>query len=187
MLTIIYKPTVAVFEKRAAALEGGTAAVGTCSGQAAIFNTIICLAGTGDNVVASINLYGGTYSLFKTLLPRLGIEVRWAKQETREEYAKHIDDKTKLFFVESIGNPRCSIPDLQGLADVAHENHIPFVVCRIPQLKPFPKFVCLMATARLTTPSVHAAHGAGPRTLEPISSCIRPPSGWAVTAPPSAA
>ncbi|KAG6357382.1 hypothetical protein INS49_013259 [Diaporthe citri] len=121
-------PTVAVFEKRAAALEGGTAAVGTCSGQAAIFNTIICLAGAGDNVVASINLYGGTYSLFKTLLPRLGIEVRWAKLETREEYAKHIDEKTKLFFVESIGNPRCSIPDLQGLADVAHENHIPFVV-----------------------------------------------------------
>lgn len=102
--------------------------MGTCSGQAAIFNTIICLAGAGDNVVASINLYGGTYSLFKTLLPRLGIEVRWAKMETREEYAKYIDDKTKLFFVESIGNPRCSIPDLQGLADVAHENHIPFVV-----------------------------------------------------------
>lgn len=102
--------------------------MGTCSGQAAIFNTIICLAGAGDNVVASINLYGGTYSLFKTLLPRLGIEVRWAKLETREEYAQHIDDKTKLFFVESIGNPRCSIPDLQGLADVAHENHIPFVV-----------------------------------------------------------
>lgn len=124
----IQKPTVAVFEKRAAALEGGTAAVGTCSGQAAIFNTIICLAGAGDNVVASINLYGGTYSLFKTLLPRLGIEVRWAKQETRDEYARHVDDKTKLFFVESIGNPRCSIPDLQGLADVAHENHIPFVV-----------------------------------------------------------
>lgn len=124
----VSNPTVAVFEKRAAALEGGTAAVGTCSGQAAIFNTIICLAGAGDNVVASINLYGGTYSLFKTLLPRLGIEVRWAKQETREEYARHVDDKTKLFFVESIGNPRCSIPDLQGLAEVAHENHIPFVV-----------------------------------------------------------
>jgi len=127
-----YKPTVAVFEKRAAALEGGTAAVGTCSGQAAIFNTIICLAGAGDNVVASINLYGGTYSLFKTLLPRLGIEIRWAKMETREEYAKHVDDKTKCFFVESIGNPRCSIPDLQGLADVAHENHIPLVVSTSP-------------------------------------------------------
>ncbi|KAK1473865.1 O-acetylhomoserine (thiol)-lyase [Colletotrichum tamarilloi] len=124
----VSNPTVAVFEKRAAALEGGTAAVATASGQAAIFNTIIGLAGAGDNVVASINLYGGTYSLFKTLLPRLGITVKWAKQETREEFARHIDENTKLLFVESIGNPRCSIPDLQGLADVAHENHVPFVV-----------------------------------------------------------
>ncbi|KAF6838322.1 o-acetylhomoserine -lyase [Colletotrichum plurivorum] len=124
----ISNPTVAVFEKRAASLEGGTAAVATASGQAAIFNTIICLAGAGDNVVASINLYGGTYSLFKTLLPRLGISVKWAKKETREEFAKHINDKTKLIFVESIGNPRCSIPDLQDLADLAHENNVPFVV-----------------------------------------------------------
>ncbi|RAR02005.1 o-acetylhomoserine (thiol)-lyase [Stemphylium lycopersici] len=121
-------PTVAVFEKRAAALEGGTAAVATSSGQAAIFNTIICLAGAGDNIVASINLYGGTYSLFKTLLPRLGITVKWAKRETREEFEQYIDDKTKMVFVEAIGNPRCSIPDLQDLGDLAHENNVPFVV-----------------------------------------------------------
>ncbi|KAF5027081.1 hypothetical protein F66182_793 [Fusarium sp. NRRL 66182] len=124
----ISNPTVAVFEKRSAALEGGVAAVGTASGQAAIFNTIICLAGAGDNIVASINLYGGTYSLFKTLLPRLGITVKWAKQETAQEFARHIDDKTKLFYVESIGNPRCSVPDLQGLGDLGRENHIPLVV-----------------------------------------------------------
>ncbi|CAN9394573.1 unnamed protein product [Alternaria alternata] len=122
------QPTVAVFEKRAAALEGGTAAVATSSGQAAIFNTIICLAGAGDNIIASINLYGGTYSLFKTLLPRLGITVKWAKRETREEFEQYIDDKTKMIFVETIGNPRCSIPDLQDLGDLAHENNIPFVV-----------------------------------------------------------
>lgn len=78
--------------------------------------------------MASINLYGGTYSLFKTLLPRLGITVKWAKMETREAFAPLIDDKTKMLFVESIGNPRCSIPDLQDLADLAHENHVPFVV-----------------------------------------------------------
>ncbi|KAJ0271209.1 hypothetical protein COL940_011170 [Colletotrichum noveboracense] len=95
---------------------------------AAIFNTIICLAGAGDNVVASINLYGGTYSLFKTLLPRLGISIRWAKKETREEFEKHIDDKTKMLFVETIGNPRCSIPDLKELGELAHENNVPFVV-----------------------------------------------------------
>ncbi|KIL89338.1 o-acetylhomoserine -lyase [Fusarium avenaceum] len=124
----ISNPTVAVFEKRSAALEGGTAAVATASGQAAIFNTIICLAGAGDNIVASINLYGGTYSLFKTLLPRLGITVRWASREVPQEFAKHIDDKTKLLFVETIGNPRCSVPDLQGLGDLAHEHRLPFVV-----------------------------------------------------------
>ena len=78
--------------------------------------------------MASINLYGGTYSLFKTLLPRLGITVKWAKQETREEFARLVDEKTKMFYVESIGNPRCSVPDLQGLADLAHENFVPFVV-----------------------------------------------------------
>ncbi|KAL6915487.1 hypothetical protein FSHL1_006937 [Fusarium sambucinum] len=124
----ISNPTVAVFEKRSAALEGGTAAVATASGQAAIFNTIICLAGAGDNIVASINLYGGTYSLFKTLLPRLGITVRWATQEVPEEFAKHIDDKTKMLFVETIGNPRCSVPDLKGLGDLARKNRLPFVV-----------------------------------------------------------
>ncbi|KAL3417254.1 O-acetylhomoserine (thiol)-lyase [Phlyctema vagabunda] len=124
----VANPTVEVFEKRAACLEGGTAAVASASGQAAIFNTIICLAGAGDNIVASINLYGGTYSLFKTLLPRLGITVKWAKKETVEEFSKYIDDNTKMIFVESIGNPRCSIPDLRGLANVAHENGIPFVV-----------------------------------------------------------
>ncbi|TDZ13858.1 Homocysteine synthase [Colletotrichum orbiculare MAFF 240422] len=108
----ISNPTVAVFEKRSASLEGGTAAVATATGQAAIFNTIICLAGAGDN----------------TLLPRLGISVKWAKKETREEFADLIDEKTKMVFVESIGNPRCSIPDLRDLADLAHENNIPFVV-----------------------------------------------------------
>ncbi|KAF4549846.1 Homocysteine synthase-like protein 2 [Elsinoe fawcettii] len=126
--TRISNPTVGVFEKRAAALEGGTAAVAFASGQATIFNTIICLASAGDNVVASINLYGGTYSLFKTLLPRLGISVKWAKRETREEYEKLIDENTKLLFVETIGNPRCSVPDMQDLADLAHENLLPFVV-----------------------------------------------------------
>ncbi|OKO91652.1 O-acetylhomoserine (thiol)-lyase [Penicillium subrubescens] len=67
-------PTVEVFERRAAALEGGTAAVATASGQSAVFQTILALAGSGDNIISSVNLYGGSYSLFKTLLPRLGIE-----------------------------------------------------------------------------------------------------------------
>ncbi|KAJ5237240.1 hypothetical protein N7489_007331, partial [Penicillium chrysogenum] len=121
-------PTVEVFERRAAALEGGTAAVATASGQSAVFQTIIALAGSGDNIISSRNLYGGSYSMFKTLLPRLGIKVRWASSDKPEEIAGYIDEKTKMVFVETIGNPRCSVPDLQGIADVAHRQGVPFVV-----------------------------------------------------------
>ncbi|KAF2219246.1 hypothetical protein BDZ85DRAFT_206480, partial [Elsinoe ampelina] len=124
----LHQPTVGVLEKRAAILEGGTATVAVASGQASIFNIIICLASAGDNVVAYINLYEGTYSLLRTLLPRLGISVKSAKRETREKYEELIDENTKLLFVETIGNPRCSVPDMQDLADVAHENLLPFVV-----------------------------------------------------------
>ncbi|KAM5458308.1 Homocysteine/cysteine synthase [Microsporum audouinii] len=99
-------PTVEVFERRAAALEGGSAAVATASGQSAVFQTILNLAGSGDNIISSVNLYGGSYSMFKTLLPRLGIEARWATSEKPEEIAGLIDEKTKMVFVETIGNPR---------------------------------------------------------------------------------
>lgn len=117
-----------MFEKRTAALEGGSAAVACASGQSAVFQTILNLASTGDNIVSSINLYGGSFSLFKTLLPRLGITVKWAPSEKPEEFASLIDEKTKMVFVETIGNPRCSVPDLRGIADVAQAHGVPFVV-----------------------------------------------------------
>ncbi|KAI1818681.1 O-acetylhomoserine/O-acetylserine sulfhydrylase [Poronia punctata] len=125
----ISNPTVEVFEKRCAALEGGSAAVATGSGQGAVFQTIILLAQTGDNIIASRNLYGGSYSCLKTLLPRLGIQVRWLDAgDHPENVARLIDERTKLVFVETIGNPRCTIPNLRGIADVAHEAGIPLVV-----------------------------------------------------------
>ncbi|KAH8660705.1 Cys/Met metabolism PLP-dependent enzyme-domain-containing protein [Tricladium varicosporioides] len=124
----ISNPTVEVFEKRAAALEGGSAAVACASGQSAVFQSILNLAGSGDNIVASINLYGGTYSLFKTLLPRLGITVKWAANDSPTEVAELIDLKTKMVFVETIGNPRGSVPDLQAIANVAHREGVPFIV-----------------------------------------------------------
>jgi O-acetylhomoserine/O-acetylserine sulfhydrylase len=119
---------VEVFEKRCAALEGGSAAVACASGQSALFQTIVMLANSGDNIISSINLYGGSYSLFKTLLPRLGITVRWAPTESPEEIASLIDERTKMVYVETIGNPRCSVPDLRGISDVAHAQGVPFVV-----------------------------------------------------------
>ncbi|KAI2628688.1 O-acetylhomoserine/O-acetylserine sulfhydrylase [Hypoxylon sp. NC1633] len=122
-------PTVEVFEKRCAALEGGTAAVATSSGQAAVFQTIILLAQSGDNIIASRNLYGGSYSCLKTLLPRLGITVRWLDAgDSPENVTSLIDERTKLVFVETIGNPRCTIPDLRGIADAAHAAGVPLVV-----------------------------------------------------------
>ncbi|KAB8216384.1 homocysteine synthase [Aspergillus novoparasiticus] len=121
-------PTVEVLEKRVAALEGGTAAVACASGQSAVFQAILCLVHTGQNIVASTNLYGGSYSLFKSILPRLGISVKWVRDDDPESYHKLIDDNTRLVFVETVGNPRISVPDLRAIADIAHAHNLPFVV-----------------------------------------------------------
>jgi len=126
--TRIMNPTTDVFEKRLAALEGGTAAVATASGQAAQFLAITNLANAGDNIVSTQFLYGGTYNQFKNSLPRLGINVHFAEEETVEAYAKHIDENTKAIYVESIGNPRGNIADFEGLSTLAKEHGIPLVV-----------------------------------------------------------
>ncbi|KAJ6134166.1 Cys/Met metabolism PLP-dependent enzyme-domain-containing protein [Penicillium sp. IBT 18751x] len=124
----IANPTVEVLEKRVAALEGGSAAVACASGQSAVFQAILCLAHTGDNIISSINLYGGSYSLFNTILPRMGITVQWVSGDDPESYRGLINERTKLVFVETIGNPRISIPDLRAIADIAHDAGVPFVV-----------------------------------------------------------
>lgn len=126
--TRIMNPTTDVFEKRIAALEGGVAAVATASGQAAQFTALTTLAESGDNIVSSTSLYGGTYNQFKVTFRRLGIEVRFVTDDNPESFASKIDDKTKALYVESIGNPRFNVADLPALAKVAHDAGIPLVV-----------------------------------------------------------
>ncbi|KAL4974370.1 OAH sulfhydrylase [Aspergillus desertorum] len=124
----IMNPTVDVFEKRIAALEGGVAAVAASSGQAAQFMAITALAHAGDNIVSTSNLYGGTYNQFKVLFPRLGITTKFVQGDKAEDIAAAIDDRTKAVYVETIGNPRYSVPDFEAIARVAHEKGVPFVV-----------------------------------------------------------
>jgi len=126
--TRIMNPTTDVFEKRIAALEGGAAAVATASGQSAEFMTIATIAQAGENIVSSSNLYGGTYNQFKVTLPRLGIDVRFTDGEDAEDYASKIDENTKGLYVETIGNPRGTVPDFEGLSKLAQKHGIPLIV-----------------------------------------------------------
>ncbi|KAL8283640.1 hypothetical protein RQP46_005435 [Phenoliferia psychrophenolica] len=107
----ISNPTVDVFEKRMAALEGGAAAVAASSGQAAQFMAIVALAGAGDNIVTTTYLYGGSYNQFKVFFANLGIEFRFVEGDNPDDFASYIDDRTKAIYVESIGNPKYMIVD----------------------------------------------------------------------------
>lgn len=124
------QPTVDVFEKRIAALEGGVAAVAASSGQAAQLMAITTLAAAGDNIVSTSNLYGGTYNQFKVLFPRLGIQTKFVEGDKPEDIAAAIDEKTKAVYIESIGNPRYNVPDFEAIAKVAHDAGVPLVVSR---------------------------------------------------------
>lgn len=124
----VMNPTVDVFEKRIAALEGGVAAAATSSGQAAQFLAIAALAGAGENIVSTSNLYGGTYNQFKVMLPRFGITTKFVDGDKPEDLAAAIDDKTKAVYVESIGNPKYNIPDFEKLTQLAHSKGVPVIV-----------------------------------------------------------
>ncbi|CAA9963644.1 hypothetical protein CFE70_007711 [Pyrenophora teres f. teres 0-1] len=124
----IMNPTVDVFEKRIAALEGGVAALATSSGQAAQFITIAALAHAGDNIIATSNLYGGTYNQLKVFFPRLGIQTKFINGDKPEDFKAAIDDKTKAIYIESIGNPKYNIPDFEKIVAIAHEAGVPVVV-----------------------------------------------------------
>ncbi|MDA0149153.1 O-acetylhomoserine aminocarboxypropyltransferase/cysteine synthase family protein [Vibrio sp. LaRot3] len=126
--TRIMNPTNDVLEKRMAALEGGIAGLVVSAGSAAINYAILTLAEAGDNIVSTPQLYGGTYTLFAHMLPKQGIEVRFAKDDKPESLAELIDDNTKAVYCESIGNPAGNIIDLQGVADVAHAQGVPVIV-----------------------------------------------------------
>ncbi|TEY52418.1 hypothetical protein BOTCAL_0259g00030 [Botryotinia calthae] len=124
----IANPTVEVFEKRIAALEGGRGAVASASGQAAQFMAFAALAHAGDNIVSTTNLYGGTYNQLKVFLPRLGINTKFVQGDKAEDFAKAIDENTKAVYIESIGNPKYNVPDFEAIAKVAHDAGVPLVV-----------------------------------------------------------
>ncbi|HEX3386776.1 MAG TPA: O-acetylhomoserine aminocarboxypropyltransferase/cysteine synthase [Mucilaginibacter sp.] len=126
--TRIMNPTTDVFEKRVAALEGGVAALATSSGQAAQFLALNNILQPGENFVTSPYLYGGTYNQFKVSFKRLGIDVRFAKDDSAEELEKHIDEKTKAIYVETIGNPEFNVPDFDKVAELAKKHDLPLIV-----------------------------------------------------------
>jgi len=163
--TRIMNPTTDVLEQRVAALEGGVAALAVASGQAAETLTIMTLAQAGDEIVASTDLYGGTVSLFTHTLPKLGIKVHFVSPGDLSAWESAVNDKTKAFFVESIGNPKLEILDIEKIADIGKKNGIPLVVDN---------------TVTRRTCSI-------PSPMAPPSSFIRPPNLSADTAPPSAA
>ncbi|HYR11562.1 MAG TPA: O-acetylhomoserine aminocarboxypropyltransferase/cysteine synthase family protein [Longimicrobium sp.] len=126
--TRIMNPTTDVFERRIAELEGGTAAVAVASGQAAQTLALLNLAQAGDSIVASSSLYGGTFTLLKYTLGRLGITTRFVDGNDPQAFADAIDETTKAVYVETIGNPRLDVPDFRAIADVAHGLGVPVVV-----------------------------------------------------------
>ena len=126
--TRIMNPTTDVLEQRVAALEGGVAALAVASGQAAETLVILTLAKAGDEIVASTDLYGGTVSLFTHTLSRLGITVNYVSPHDLDAWASAVTDRTKAFFVESIGNPKLEIIDLESIAAIGKAHGIPLVV-----------------------------------------------------------
>jgi O-acetylhomoserine (thiol)-lyase len=126
--TRIMNPTTDVFEKRVAALEGGSAAVATSSGQAAITYAILNIASAGDEIVSATSLYGGTYNLFHYTLPKFGIKTIFVDPSDPENFKRAITNKTKALYAESVGNPKLDIIDYEAIAKIAHDNGIPFII-----------------------------------------------------------
>lgn len=124
----IMNPTVGVLEERIAALEGGVAALCVSAGSAAINYAILNIAEVGDNIVSAPQLYGGTFTLFAHMLPKLGIEVRFAESADPADMAKLIDEKTKAVYCESIGNPAGNIADIAAISTVAKQHGVPLIV-----------------------------------------------------------
>src|SRR5271157_4384546 len=124
----IMNPTQDVLEQRVSLLENGAASVAFASGTAAIFNTIVTIMGTGDEIVSASNLYGGTYTMFDAILPTLGITVKFVKHDDLKAYEKAITPKTKAVFIETIGNPVLDVTDVAEVAKVAHAHGLPLIV-----------------------------------------------------------
>lgn len=125
--TRVGNPTVDALERRLAVLEGGVGAVACASGMAAVSLAVINLLQVGDEVVASSGIFGGTHSLFQSL-SAFGISAKYAPDSSADSFARCITDKTKLIFIETVGNPKLDVPDIRALAELAHSKGIPLVV-----------------------------------------------------------
>jgi len=126
--TRINNPTNDILEQRLAALEGGIAAVVTASGTAAINTTLLTLLKSGDHIVASNSLYGGTYNLLNVTLPRLGITTTFVDPSNPENFQKAVKENTRAFFIESLGNPKLDILDIEAISKVSKSNKVPLIV-----------------------------------------------------------
>lgn len=124
----ISNPTVAVFEERMAALEGGVGAIGTASGQAALHLAIATLVSAGEEIVSSASLYGGSQNILANTLPRFGIKTTFVKPDDLESFRRAIGPKTRLVFGETIGNPRIDVLDLKAIAEIAHAAGVPVLI-----------------------------------------------------------
>ena len=121
-------PTTDVFERRVAAIEGGTGALAVASGQSAITFSLLNVTQVGDNIVSANNLYGGTYELFHYTFPKLGRTVKFVDSQNLDAFKKTIDTHTRAIYAETIGNPKLDVPDFEALAKIAHDAGIPLVV-----------------------------------------------------------
>ncbi|MFW6180814.1 MAG: O-acetylhomoserine aminocarboxypropyltransferase/cysteine synthase family protein [Spirochaetota bacterium] len=126
--TRIMNPTQDVLERRMAALEGGTAALALASGTSAVFNAIINICSAGEEIVSANNLYGGTYTMFDSLLPQFGITARLVDPGDAAGFEEAISDRTRALYVETIGNPVLQVTDLEEVSRVAKKHHLPLIV-----------------------------------------------------------
>ena len=126
--TRLMNPTQDVLEKRVAALEGGAAALALASGTSAIFYTMINILETGNEIVSANNLYGGTYTMFNNILPQFGIRTRFVDPLKPRDFEHAINEKTRVIFVETIGNPVLTVTDFEEIASIARRHHLPLVV-----------------------------------------------------------
>jgi hypothetical protein len=175
-------PTVDVFEKRIAALEGGVAALATASGQAAQFIAIAALAHAGDNIIATSNLYGGTYNQLKVFFPRLGVQTKFINGDKPEDFRSAIDEKTKAIYVSLFCASTGEIlaDDCQSLRVLATPSTTFLISRRLLRLH-----MKLVFRSLLIILSVQEDTLLGPLTMAQISSCTQQPSGLAASMPTS--
>jgi O-acetylhomoserine (thiol)-lyase len=126
--TRIANPTTTALEARLTELEGGIGCIATSSGMAAIASVVMGLVRSGDEIIAAAGIFGGTVSLFENTLERFGVKTNLVDAADTEQFAKAVNNKTKLIFVETIGNPRMDVPDIPAIAKIAHRANIPLVV-----------------------------------------------------------